>query len=117
MAEPADPRAIADGVARFDHGDYWHAHEAWETAWRGSRHPHRDLLKGLIQAAAIAHHLRRGRVAAIAVLAARARGHLHAHRDAPWPIDHVHLDRLDRWLIQCQVHPGRTPLPPPLGRW
>lgn len=53
---PAD--ALARGLARFNAGEHFAAHEAWEDRWRVTDDPdERRLLQGLIQVAA-GHHKR-----------------------------------------------------------
>lgn len=52
--------ALAEGVLRFNRGDYWGAHESWEHLWLAVRGPFRDFIRGLIQLAAAFHHVRRG---------------------------------------------------------
>ena len=48
------------GVALFNQGLYWEAHEAWEEAWTPDRRgPDRGFYKGLIQVAAGCLHYRR----------------------------------------------------------
>jgi uncharacterized protein len=52
--------SLAEGVALFNQGRFWEAHEAWETAWIPDRHgPDRGFYKGLIQIAAGCLHCRR----------------------------------------------------------
>ncbi|MCK6559904.1 DUF309 domain-containing protein [bacterium] len=55
-----DRADLAHGVALFNAGEYWEAHEAWEQIWQ--RHPEawRFFVQGLIQAAAAHHQIRRG---------------------------------------------------------
>ncbi|MBW3583673.1 MAG: DUF309 domain-containing protein [Euryarchaeota archaeon] len=45
------------GIALFDSGRHWHAHEAWEEAWRGAPPAEQAFFQGLIHvAAALVHH-------------------------------------------------------------
>ena len=55
------------GVALFNEGLYWDAHEAWEEAWTPDRHgAERGFYKGLIQVAAgCLHYTRRNRRGAL----------------------------------------------------
>jgi uncharacterized protein len=55
--------AYLGGVDLFNHGYYWEAHEAWESAWHavGRRGAIADLLKGLIHLAAAGVKLREDR--------------------------------------------------------
>jgi predicted metal-dependent hydrolase len=43
---------LAEGVALFNAGRWYEAHEVWEEAWRPQSGPRRALLQGLIQVAA-----------------------------------------------------------------
>jgi uncharacterized protein len=43
---------LAEGVALFDAGRFFEAHEAWEEAWQHELGPRRLLLQGLILVAA-----------------------------------------------------------------
>lgn len=54
------PEPVARGVALFDAGAYFEAHEAWEEHWGGGPKAERDLVKGLIKVAVAFHHLRHG---------------------------------------------------------
>lgn len=65
-----------EGLALFEHGYYWEAHEAWEGLWiaAGRTGAVGELLRGLILLAAAGVKIRQGRGAAAAKLGARARG-------------------------------------------
>lgn len=52
--------ALAEGVLRFNRGDFWGAHESWEHMWLALKGPFRDFIRGLIQLAAAFHHIKRG---------------------------------------------------------
>jgi uncharacterized protein len=51
--------ALADGLRLYDAGEFFAAHEAWESVWLGSPEPEKTFLQGLIQVTAAFHHLRR----------------------------------------------------------
>ena len=58
---------LAEGIELFNSGEYWHAHEVWETEWTPDRKgPDSGFYKGLIQVAAgclhYSRHNRRGAV-------------------------------------------------------
>ncbi len=55
-----DRADLAEGVALFNAGKYWDAHEAWEKVWQRHFEPWRYFVQGLIQAAAAHHQLQRG---------------------------------------------------------
>lgn len=55
---PQERRALLHrGVALFNTGEHFAAHEAWETVWRSNRPEPRALLQGMIQAAAALHQI------------------------------------------------------------
>jgi uncharacterized protein len=59
--------SLERGIALFNGGHYWEAHEAWEEVWMPDRHgPDSGFYKGLIQVAAgclhYTRHNRRGTV-------------------------------------------------------
>jgi hypothetical protein len=62
---PARLIAFAEGVARFDAGAYWDAHESWERAWMdfgdGPEDDAEIVLRGLIQLAAALHQAKAGK--------------------------------------------------------
>ncbi|MCX4242191.1 DUF309 domain-containing protein [Paraliomyxa miuraensis] len=76
--EPAawrESEAYRRGIALFEHGYYWEAHEAWEALWiaAGRQGPVAELLRGLILLAAAGVKIRQGRGEAAAKLGARAK--------------------------------------------
>lgn len=77
------PRLLAEGARRFDAGQYWDAHEAWEEAWHALRAAGRaedaDFLQGLILATAATENLKRGKVAGFVRQGAHALWRLRRH--------------------------------------
>jgi hypothetical protein len=62
-----------EGVAFFNAGQFFDAHEAWEDTWRESAEPERQWLQGLVQVAVALHHESTGnRLGANSVLARAA---------------------------------------------
>jgi predicted metal-dependent hydrolase len=58
---------LADGLAAYDRGDFFLAHELLEPAWMGASDPaERDLYQGLIKLAAAFVHQARGNPAGVA---------------------------------------------------
>jgi hypothetical protein len=70
----ADDDAFERGVALFDAGFYWEAHEAWEALWHahGRRGPTADVLKALIKLAAAGVKVRQGQPHGVRIHATRA---------------------------------------------
>ncbi|MDA0925392.1 MAG: DUF309 domain-containing protein [archaeon] len=60
-----EEKELHDGLALFDEGRFWHAHEAWEALWNRLKQrqaPPEEILlvQGFIQTAALLlHHQRR----------------------------------------------------------
>jgi predicted metal-dependent hydrolase len=98
-----EPR-LAEGARLFNDGRFFESHEVWESLWHEVAGPQRELLQGLIQAAAAYHHADRGNASGARYLAQRARTHLVRWRPtlAGVPVDRMLeqlgglLDRLDR---------------------
>jgi predicted metal-dependent hydrolase len=51
-----DPRHH-EAVARFNRGDYFEAHDAWEELWNEAPEAERGFYQGLIQVATALHHM------------------------------------------------------------
>ncbi len=51
--------ALAEGLRLYDAGEFFTAHEAWESVWLASPEPEKTFLQGLIQVTAAFHHFRR----------------------------------------------------------
>jgi hypothetical protein len=77
-SRPPPYEALERGVALFDAGAYFEAHEAWEEGWRDARGAERALLQGLVQAAAAFHRLSRGSRQGAVTLLGRSVSNLHA---------------------------------------
>ena len=56
--EPA-PRALLDGIAQFNRGEFFEQHETLELLWRAERRDIRYLYQGILQIGVAFHHLRR----------------------------------------------------------
>jgi predicted metal-dependent hydrolase len=56
-----DPRYLA-GVLLFNNGDFFEAHEAWESLWLDTAPPEKRFYQGLIQAAVGLCHFCNGNV-------------------------------------------------------
>ena len=61
------PRLLREGAEHWNAARFWHAHEAWESAWHSLRHAGEDAaaayVKGLILAAAGLENATRGKEA------------------------------------------------------
>ena len=104
---------LAEGLHLYNTGEYFAAHEAWETVWLGAPQSERPFLQALIQVTAAFEHLKRNnnQLGATRLLTA-ALGRL-----APYPLQfgniHVELlrddirDRLERLTRGTPPPPAR----------
>ena len=60
MPPPSDVNLFHAGLARFNAGEYFAAHEIWEELWHATTGPHKRFVQGLIQCAVALEHVRRG---------------------------------------------------------
>jgi uncharacterized protein len=51
--------ALAEGLQHYHAGEFFAAHESWESIWLVAQEPHKTFLQGLIQVTAAFHHLQR----------------------------------------------------------
>jgi len=66
--------ALAEGLRLYNAGEFFTAHEAWESVWLGSPEPEKTFLQGLIQVTAAFHHLgRNNRLGTVLLLQAALR--------------------------------------------
>jgi hypothetical protein len=103
---------LLHGVALFNHGEWWHAHEAWEPAWLVAREPERTRYRGLIQVAAALVHWQRGNPRGLWRNYAKARPQLIAVEDMPTIIALRRLRReMDRFVITGATPPPQIVVP------
>jgi predicted metal-dependent hydrolase len=73
---PYDPRYLA-GVVLFNRGDFFEAHEVWESLWMETHGPERPFYQGLIQAAVGLCHFCNGNVRGAVKLYRSSRDYMH----------------------------------------
>ncbi|MFM8272907.1 MAG: DUF309 domain-containing protein [Gemmata sp.] len=76
-----DPRFL-DGVALFNRGEFFDAHEAWEGLWHDTAGPERRFYQALIQAAVAVYHWERGNATGAARLYHSGRRYMEPFRPA-----------------------------------
>ena len=76
---PLHPAALS-GLALFNAGEYFEAHEALESAWRDETGPIRELYKGILQVAVTYLHIQRGNYRGAIKVSARCQPKLET-----WP--------------------------------
>ncbi len=50
---------LAEGLRRYDAGEFFTAHEFWEVVWLAALEPDKTFLQALIQVTAAFHHVQR----------------------------------------------------------
>jgi uncharacterized protein len=71
--------ALAEGLRLYQEGEFFAAHEAWESVWLESQEPEKMFLQGLIQVTAAFHHLQRNNPLGTALLLKAALGRLERY--------------------------------------
>ncbi|MBZ5648567.1 MAG: DUF309 domain-containing protein [Acidobacteriia bacterium] len=108
-----DRRKIDEGLALFNAGKFYDAHEALEDAWREMSGDDRRFLQGLIQVAAAFHHYSTGNPTGARSLLARGASQLD---DAPDVFLGVSMPPLRAALRQWQAALAEGSPVPPLPR-
>lgn len=67
-----------EGVRLFNAGEWFEAHEVWETLWHTLAGERRAFVQGLIQCAVVLEHVRRGNPRGALTMLERARARLEA---------------------------------------
>src|SRR5262245_62971947 len=81
-----DPRYLA-GVALFNDGDFFEAHEAWEELWMETTGPEKQFIQGLIQAAVGLCHFCNGNLRGAAKLYQSSRDYMSRYPTPFWGLD------------------------------
>jgi predicted metal-dependent hydrolase len=71
-----DPAGFQDGIALFNCGKFYEAHEVLEDVWRAAPAAEKSFLQGLIQIAVALHHYSQGNQAGAKSLLARGERNL-----------------------------------------
>jgi predicted metal-dependent hydrolase len=84
---PADDPRFARGVALFDQGDWYAAHDVLEDLWHETSDPERRVLQGLIQIAVAQVHLQRSNVRGATILFGEGLGRISGRSDPDLGLD------------------------------
>jgi hypothetical protein len=101
---------LADGLACYQRGEFFLAHEHWESVWLTLEEPEKSFLQTLIQVTAAFHHLHRGNSIGAASLLRRALQRLelcpaHFESIAVRPL----CTELSDWLVAIKSGPSSLP--------
>ena len=75
------------GIVLFNRGDFFEAHEVWESLWMDTHGPERPFIQGLIQAAVGLCHFCNGNVRGAAKLYKSSRDYMDRFRPTFWGLD------------------------------
>jgi uncharacterized protein len=81
-----DPRYLA-GIVLFNRGDFFEAHEVWESLWMETHGPEKPFVQGLIQAAVGLCHFCNGNVRGAVKLYRSSFGYLDRFAPIFWDLD------------------------------
>jgi hypothetical protein len=91
--------ALAEGLQLYHAGEFFAAHEAWESVWLLAQEPEKMFLQGLIQVTAAFHHLQRKNPRGTALLLQAALGRLERYPSSFGSISVALLcDDIREWL-------------------
>jgi predicted metal-dependent hydrolase len=109
-------RFFGEGIALFNQGRFFAAHEAWEEIWRSTTPEPRDLFQGLIQVAAALHQfLNLNRLDGPRRTLAKARRRLEPYVPAALEIDVADLlEQVGAWESWLERRTGEPPPVPAL---
>ncbi len=103
---------LDEGIACFNSGRFFAAHEALEDVWRELHGPERRVMQGLIQLAVALHHYSTGNLDGARSLLARAAVKLAEAPDDFFGLSIPPLRQaVDRWQQALQERRAVPPLP------
>jgi uncharacterized protein len=105
--------ALAHGLAQVRAGQYFEAHESFETAWRAAATPERDFFQGLVHVTVAWYQAGRGRAIGCSRQLAKAERRLAPYAPVHRGVDVAHLLRAVRAASE-RVAAGSLELNPPL---
>lgn len=107
-----------EGIAHFNSGRFFEAHEPWEEIWRSTNPEPRDFYQGLVQVAAGLHiWFARAKCEPAARVLDRGLGRLRALESADLGIDIAALVAgLEPWQAWLETQKGPAPMTTPTIR-
>jgi predicted metal-dependent hydrolase len=105
---------LAEGLRLYEAGEFFTAHEAWETVWLASPEPEKTFLQGVIQVTAAFHHLQRNNSLGTMLLLQAALGRLDRY---PSDFGGISVTPLREDIREClralEAGEPASQLPPP----
>lgn len=103
---------LADGLACYQRGHYFEAHEYWEAVWLTINEPEKSFLQALIQVTAAFHHFATGNRAGTVSLLTRALRWLEQCPDSFGGIELAALRaEISAWVNAIELNSSKE-LPP-----
>jgi len=100
---------LAEGLRRYESGEFFLAHEDWESVWLGLRDPGKSFLQAIIQVSVAMHHLHTGnRIGALSLMR-RAKNRIDLYSGE---FCGVRVDALRQDLAACtqEIEQGLPPI-------
>ena len=104
---------LAEGLRHYNAGEFFEAHESWESVWLTTPQPEKIFLQGLIQVTVAFHHLQRDNTLGATRLLTAALRKLELHAPAFCGIPTSPLCDDIRACLQALSTNPSAPLPPP----
>ena len=106
-----DKNAYLHGIALFNQGKFFDAHEVLEDVWRAASPNEKKIWQGLVQVAVALHHHSNGNSVGMRSVLVRAMTNLAQH---PRSFHNIQVARLLKALGEwLEAFDGKRPLPPP----
>jgi len=103
MSDTKESEQFERGIAHFNSGEFFQAHEVWEELWLRATGTEKPFLRGIIQVAAAFHHFKRRNVTGAKSLLAAGLAKLSKYADKHRGIDVFCLrEDIERWLVILQ---------------
>jgi hypothetical protein len=111
QTEPDPATALDRGLAEFNAGRFFQAHEIWEEGWHPAPEPERDFWQGLIQVAVGLTHRQRGNPKGAVTLLHRGARKLrrYGERHAGIPVQTI-ADFADDAAARIETHGAGAPI-------
>ncbi|MDR3741777.1 MAG: DUF309 domain-containing protein [Terracidiphilus sp.] len=105
---------LAEGLACYRKGEFFHAHEFWESVWIASANPQKNLLQALIQITVALHHAQSGNRTGAEILMRKA---LRRLESCPAHLGAISVpvlrDGVSAWLLALDSGAATNPAAPP----
>ena len=103
-----DPRYLA-GIVLFNQGDFFEAHEVWESLWMDTTGEEKKFIQGLIQAAVGLCHFCNGNLRGAAKLYRSSRDYMTPYGPSYWGLNQDQFwSQMERCFAPVLAAPDQT---------